>query len=200
MKVLFLTNNEVSNPLIKWLEAREEVIVWQEKLSHDDMQRIRPDLAISYSYKHIIKKDVLDTLPGRFINLHISLLPFNRGADPNAWSFLDETPKGVTIHLIDSGIDTGPILYQREINFDYDRDTLGGSYSLLQEKIQDLFMEHWNAIRNDSAIPIQQTSQGTYHHSRDFSAIKEQLLGTEGWGVSVTLFKKRYQDLVHSNP
>ena len=38
--------------------------------------------------------------------MHISYLPFNRGAHPNYWSFKDNSPKGVTIHFIDNGIDT----------------------------------------------------------------------------------------------
>jgi len=128
MKILFLTNNEVSRPLINWLSERAFVMVWNDKLAPSDVLNMKPDLVVSYSYRHIIKQDVLDTLPDKFINLHIALLPYNRGADPNAWSFLDETPKGVTIHIIDKGIDTGPILCQREVFFDYAKDTLGGTY------------------------------------------------------------------------
>ena len=193
MKVLFLTNNEVSNSLIKWLREREDVTVWQEKLIPGDILAMKPDLVVSYSYRHIIKQDVLDTLPDRFINLHIALLPYNRGADPNAWSILEETPKGCTIHIIDSGIDTGPILFQKEVHFDYTKDTLGGSYGFLQEQMQDLFMNNWDAIRNRSVVPAKQTSKGTYHHSREFAAIKDSLLGAEGWGVNIAVFKERYR-------
>jgi len=192
MKVLFLTNNEVSNSLIKWLSEREDVTVWQEKLTPDDIQTMKPDLVVSYSYRHIIKQNVLDTLPDRFINLHIALLPYNRGADPNAWSILEGTPKGCTIHIIDSGIDTGPILFQKEVQFNYTTDTLGGSYGFLQQQMQDLFMKNWDAIRNGSVIPAKQTSNGTYHHSREFAAIKDCLLGVEGWGVNIALFQDRY--------
>src|SRR4249920_3718709 len=113
MKILFLTNNSVSAPLAEWLSSRperNEVIVHQEKLTAEDLRMVQPELVISYSYKHILKQEVLDVLPAKFINLHISFLPFNRGADPNAWSFLEDTPKGVSIHLIDHGVDTGRVL------------------------------------------------------------------------------------------
>ena len=61
------------------------------------------DWIVSYGYRYIITQDILDAVRGQAINLHISLLPWNRGADPNLWSFLDDTPKGITIHYIDSG-------------------------------------------------------------------------------------------------
>ena len=47
------------------------------------------------------------------INLHISYLPYNRGSYPNYWSFKENTPNGVSIHHIDDGIDTGPVLVQK---------------------------------------------------------------------------------------
>ena len=75
------------------------------------------DFIISYGYRHILKKDILDKFPNMAINLHISLLPWNRGADPNLWSFLEDSPKGVTIHYLDYGIDTGDILAQQKVDY-----------------------------------------------------------------------------------
>ena len=165
MNVLFLTNSIVSTTLIGWLSERENVTKLERPVTIDDILAIRPDLVISYSYRHIIKAAVLDALPDKFINLHISLLPFNRGADPNTWSFLDDTPKGVSIHLIDQGIDTGPILYQREVVFDEEKDTLNSTYAALQHEIQNLFINHWDAIKNARIMPVPQTLPGTYHLS-----------------------------------
>ena len=189
MKVLFLTNNEVSAPLARWLEYHARVTVCGDPLSAPDMLAARPDLVVSYSYRHIIKPDVLAL--GRFVNLHISMLPWNRGADPNAWSILDDTPKGVTIHVIDAGLDTGPALFQRSVEFD-DSETLGGSYAKLHELIQGLFMENWPAIRDGTAIPLPYVGRGSYHHSREFAAIKERLMGAEGWGVPINLLRHRH--------
>jgi len=41
------------------------------------------DFIISYGYRHLLPQEVIDEFPGRAINLHISMLPWNRGADPN---------------------------------------------------------------------------------------------------------------------
>lgn len=202
MKILFLTNNEVSAPVIEWLAKRpecDELVVRGEKLSLADMLAICPDSVISYGYRHIIAAEVLAARADRFINMHIAYLPFNRGADPNAWSFLDNTPKGVSIHLIDSGVDTGRILAQKEVEFDEKVETLAHTYSVLHSEIQALFYENWDAIRTGALKGVPQTGEGTFHFASAFAAIKEALLGAEGWGVSIAVFKDRYKDLCARN-
>ena len=196
MRVLVLTNNSVSVPLIKWLGDREEVTVREEKITASELKAMRPDRVVSYAYRHILAQQVIDILPGNFINLHIALLPYNRGADPNAWSFLDGTPSGVTIHLIDSGIDTGPILLQKAVAFDEARDTLAGSYLALHAEIQHLFIENWAAIRDGAIAPKPQAPGGSYHRSEELAALKERLVGAEGWNVPIRLFRERYRQLL----
>jgi methionyl-tRNA formyltransferase len=191
MKVLFLTNGDVGAPLFRRLQERVDVTTFSEPLTVEAMAELKPDLAVSYSYRHIIKPEVLAM--GRFINLHISMLPWNRGADPNAWSILDDTPKGVTIHVIDAGLDTGPALFQRAVHFD-DNETLGGSYAKLQAAIQALFIENWPAIRDNTATPRPYREKGSYHHSREFAAIKGRVMGAEGWAVPICLLRARHME------
>lgn len=76
------------------------------------------------------------------INLHISYLPGNRGAHPNFWSFYDETPSRVSIHLIDTGIDTGPILFQKYVDFNQDEKAFSQTYKKLVIEIEKLFIEN----------------------------------------------------------
>ena len=81
------------------------------------------------------------------INLHISYLPFNRGAHPNFWSFVDNSPKGVTIHEIDEGLDTGPIIHQKKLSFNIKKkesDTFFKTYKILNNEIQKLFFKKIN--------------------------------------------------------
>jgi len=121
------------------------------------------DWIISYGYRHIIKQDVIDAINGNIINLHISYLPWNRGADPNFWSFKENTPKGVTIHKVDAGIDTGPILVQKIVEFKDDEDTLRKTYDRLQREIVLLFFESWEKIANRTIKPISQQTIGTFY-------------------------------------
>lgn len=104
------------------------------------------DFVISYGYRYIIQDDVLNFMKGRIINMHISYLPWNRGADPNLWSFLEDTPKGVTIHYVDEGIDTEDIIAQKELFFEPDRHTLSTTYAQLHKQMISLFKETWPLI------------------------------------------------------
>lgn len=161
MKILFLGGNEHSLELSKWLIGQgEEVIYYQDKIDLIFVKEINPDFIISYNYKYIIPKEVVRAYYPRIINLHISYLPYNRGYYPNVWSFLEDTPKGVSIHLVDEGVDTGDILLQKEVFIDEEKETLRSSYLKLQREIQELFKENWEAIKSLKIKPFKQHRGG----------------------------------------
>ena len=66
----------------------------------------------------ILKQDTLCKSSCKFLNVHPGLLPFYRGQNPVQWSVKNLAPIGATVHFIDEGIDTGPILLKKElVNF-----------------------------------------------------------------------------------
>jgi len=140
------------------------------------------DFLVSYGFRHIIPAAVLEIFPRRAINLHISYLPWNRGADPNLWSFLENTPKGVTIHYLDEGLDTGDILVQKVVPYERE-DTLRTSYNRLKGALEDLFMSVWPDIRGGSFNATPQPPGGTSHRRAD-RADYEHLLGN-GWDTPI---------------
>lgn len=73
------------------------------------------DLGVSVHYNHILRQETLDKFRYGVINIHPSMLPYGRGADPCIWSLYDDLPLGITIHWMDKGIDTGNILFQLPI-------------------------------------------------------------------------------------
>jgi methionyl-tRNA formyltransferase len=155
-----------------------------ETISVDFLRMRSVDFVVSYRYQHIISKDIIEYLKGQIINLHISLLPWNRGADPNLWSFLEDTPKGVSIHFIDPGIDTGDIIAQRSVGFDVEQETLETSYMKLNETIIRLFFDSWPLIKEGRIVSKRQPPGGTYHRTAD----KERyhpLLKEKGWATPV---------------
>ena len=125
------------------------------------------DWFVSFGYRHIIREPHLSRLAGRLINIHISVLPWNRGADPNFWSWFDRTPKGVSIHHIDAGIDTGPLIAQQEIMLDERDHTLRTSYDVLMRFAVGLFDVTWPAIRNGWSETIPRRDIGTLHRVKD---------------------------------
>lgn len=68
-----------------------------------------------YTGGGIVRRALLDALPGGILNAHLGLLPRVRGMSSPEWSLLLDVPLGVTIHLMDTGIDTGPILLERRL-------------------------------------------------------------------------------------
>ena len=191
-KILFLTNNPISYGLANWLaEIGEDVVVYKKQICVEMVKTLNPEMIISYNYKYLIPKEILELFPERkLLNLHISFLPWNRGAHPNVWSFVDETPKGVSIHIIDEGIDTGDIIMQKEVEIDESKHTLKTSYELLHKEIQCLFKNNWKKIRNSELEPMPQRGKGSFHYKKDFKVIKH-LLGKEGWSIPIPIFKER---------
>ncbi|MFW9969296.1 MAG: formyltransferase family protein [Candidatus Odinarchaeota archaeon] len=176
MKILFLSPHiHLIDYLIKdGDEVTQTIEPLTEKLLKDQ------EFIISYGYRYKIDKPILDRFKDRVINLHISYLPWNRGADPNLWSFLDNTPKGVTIHFLDEGIDTGDIIAQRYVKFDIENDTLRTTYKKLSECIEDMFKKVWPYIRQGKAKRYKQVS---FHTSKDKNAYKAIMHA--GWDTPI---------------
>lgn len=164
LKVLFLGYTKEQTALIGEL-VRAGCEVWHT--GDRIYSTIGYDLVISYGFRHIIKKDVIESSMAPIINLHISYLPWNRGAHPNFWSFYDCTPSGVTIHLVDEGIDTGPVLYQRYVNFHRDESTFSKTYVRLIEEIESLFKENLDEIISMKFVALPQRVLGSYHSVAD---------------------------------
>jgi folate-dependent phosphoribosylglycinamide formyltransferase PurN len=81
-----------------------------------------PELILSVFSKEIIPPEVLAIPPAGTVNLHPSLLPAYRGVSPVFWCLAEGAPKtGATLHYVDAGIDTGPMISQRELAVDGER-------------------------------------------------------------------------------
>ncbi|WMJ24447.1 formyltransferase family protein [Paludicola sp. MB14-C6] len=188
--ILFLTNNDISFEVYKWLKKSEKVILYNDKLTLDVVLTIQPSYIISYNYKYIITNDIIQFMQNKIINMHISLLPYNKGASPNFFSFYDNTPKGVTIHLIDKGIDTGDILCQKEVYFDEEDETWESSYLKLHQQIQQLFYENWESIKNGNIMPSKQYGNGTFHTKAELKELKQRF--PFSWNETIAEYKKKY--------
>ena len=195
MKVLFATNNEITKPLYQWLkqQAGEEVTLYSEKPILTFVKELSPDIFVSYNYKYIISEEIITLMDGKIVNLHISFLPWNRGADPNLWSFLENTPKGVTIHLIDKDVDTGNILLQKRFELNERVETLESSYKKLHDEIQKLFIVNWTRIKNFQISPSLQPGQGSCHYKKDSVKIKD-FFGDKLWFMPIYKLKQELKN------
>lgn len=128
------------------------------------------DCVISFGYRHILRAPVLATAHRPVVNLHIAFLPYNRGANPAVWAVLEDTPLGVTIHEIDAGIDTGPVIVQRKVEFPLDGLSFNDVRASLIAEIEDLFEANAGTILSGRYSATAQTGEGTFHRLRDLPA------------------------------
>ncbi|MBO5154864.1 MAG: formyl transferase [Eubacterium sp.] len=192
-----MTNNENALPLFQWISEKTSCICCENLITLDFVSKIKPKLIISYNYNYIIPQDIIDYMHGSIINMHISLLPWNRGFSPNLWSFLDNTPKGVTIHKISVGLDKGELIWQREMFFNAQKETLESTYNKLNEEIVKLFKEHWEEIISGSYKTKEQIGQGSYHSKKQLEQLQEQI--PFEWSDCVADVVQKYKKLVNRN-
>jgi methionyl-tRNA formyltransferase len=115
--ISILTNRSVVNEIkknnINIIET-EGSINSQTNLSK--LKAFKPDLLISLTANQIFKRKLIDLAPKGCLNLHSALLPLNRGLFPTFWALKNgEQKTGVSVFYVDEGIDSGPILVQKEV-------------------------------------------------------------------------------------
>jgi phosphoribosylglycinamide formyltransferase-1 len=93
------------------------------------------ELVVLAGYMHLLTKPFLARFPDRIVNVHPSLLPAFPGAHAieNALAANVETT-GVTVHLVDDGIDTGRVLRQEAVPVE-PRDTLEGRLHAVEHRL-----------------------------------------------------------------
>ncbi len=89
---------------------------WDDAIA-DATARHGPDLIVSAGFMKILGPVFLARFPGRVVNTHPALLPAFPGAHavPEALAYGVKV-SGCTVHLVDAGVDTGPILAQRAVD------------------------------------------------------------------------------------
>ena len=193
VRILFLTNNKNAFELFEWISDRCIAEIASNRMTTDYLSAINPDLVISYNYIYMISADCIKAINEKIINMHISLLPWNRGFSPNIWSFIDDTPKGVTIHMLSEGLDEGDILFQEEVFFNPKKETFQTTYTKLNEKLVLLFKRNWNIISNGQykEMAQKQKGDGTYHTIADLKNLMKEIHFE--WSDNIFEFLERYR-------
>ena len=189
-KILFLGYNSKETKIIDKLKDNKKLQIFntKKKIKLKDLENINQ--LISFGYKHIISEDIIKKNKN-MVNLHISYLPYNKGAHPNFWSFAENTPSGVTIHKIDKGLDTGKIIFQKLLDFDLinnrKRLTFTNTYSILISEIENLFIKNMKNILNKDYYEFDQIGDGSSHHADELPGI------LRSWNQNIFSTVKKYQ-------
>jgi methionyl-tRNA formyltransferase len=88
--------------------------------------------AVLIDFGIIVSRHVIDSFPLGIVNSHFSLLPLLRGADPITWAIANGDEKtGVSLMLIDEGMDTGQLLTQKTLHLATDETTISLTQKLI---------------------------------------------------------------------
>lgn len=169
--VLYLGDRPLARRIRDWLladPARGQVVgtLWVDEKLPAEAEGWQADLGVCCQFRRILRKPELDCYPRGIVNLHTGYLPWNRGAMPNVWPIIDGTPAGVTLHYLDEGVDTGPIITARQVKVE-SWDTGESLYHRLEGAAFDLFTAEWPTCLDRSAIPQTYLVTGSTHRSRD---------------------------------
>lgn len=144
-------------PLIQ-PKSFKEPAVW------DEFRKLEPDLCVMAFVTVIVPEDFLYIPTHDSIQYHPSLLPRHRGPSAINWPIIQSATKtGLSIFWPDNGLDTGPVLMQKEVVLEPD-DTLGSVYfDKLFPMGVEAMMESVDLVRDGKAPKIvQDESEATY--------------------------------------
>ena len=137
-------HQELKNTPVKDLALKYNILVLQPtniKEEYDKVLELNPDIIITCAYGQIIPKVILDYPKYGCINVHASLLPKLRGGAPIHHALIDGYDKtGITIMYMDSKMDAGDIIKQKETEIT-DKDNLESLHDRLSIIGKDLLLE-----------------------------------------------------------
>lgn len=191
-----------------------------EDLPFQRFVALQPELLVFAYVTDIVRKRVLEVARRGAIQFHPSLLPQHRGRTAMNWSLISgEERTGLTVFWVDEGMDTGPILLQRDVTIGRE-DSVGSLYfERLYPMGVDALVEATRLVREGTAPRIEQdhalatyeppcgaehASIDWFHHSRVvFNLIRgcdPQPGAVAKWkGEPLRLFDARYRSTISSS-
>lgn len=176
---------ELGIPVFQYEKIRKEGV--------EDLTALAPDLMVTCAFGQILSREILEIPKFGVINIHASLLPRYRGAAPIQWAVINgEKRTGITIMQTETGIDTGAILLQREIEIGEDETAgeLFGRLSVLGAEAVTEAIERiasgtavWEAQDEALATHVKMLSKedGKIDFGQTSEAVKNLVRGVNPW-------------------
>jgi len=193
---------------IKELALKYDIKILQPEKIKDpkfinQFQNLSADLAVVAAYGQIFPKNLLEIPKNGFINVHSSYLPFYRGAAPINQAIINgEKETGVTIMLLDEGMDTGDIILQEKTvigpkenaSMLHNRLSVFGA-ELLGQAIDMLESEGWKPVSQDNQKAtyayLLKKEDGQINWNLPAETILNQIRGMTPWPGCFTCLNKK---------
>jgi methionyl-tRNA formyltransferase len=199
---------EVAQTPVKQLALQLGLPIMQPERVKDplflaQLAELKPDLIVVAAFGQILPAALLAIPPMGCINVHPSLLPKYRGAAPFQWAIIKgETRTGVSIYMMDPGMDTGPLLMAREVEI-AEAETAEELGERLAEIGGELITEVINGLKAGTLKPKPQEEKGVSYAplfkkedglipwQEPASQIRNRIRGMVPWPVAYTLWQGR---------
>lgn len=197
---------EVASSAVKDFALNAGLYLYQpEKIGEESVasffRRMKPDAVVIIAYGQKIPQSLLEIPRLGWINLHGSLLPRYRGAAPIHWAIVNgDTRTGLTTMQVDAGMDTGPVLLQREIEIGPDetapelsRRMSEAGASLVLDSLHGLDHGEVSLRAQDNAkatkAPLLKREMGRLDWDLSAQQIYNRIRGFEPWPGTFTSFR-----------
>lgn len=177
-----------------------------------ELKEYPADIYIVAAFGQILSQEILDMPKYGCLNIHASLLPKYRGASPIQHVIIDgEEKTGVTIMQMDIGIDTGDMLYKKEVVIEKD-----DNYETLHDKLMVLggeaIVEALELLEQGKLIPKKQVDEDSCHaplidksmgeidFSKEAVVIDRQIRGMTPWPSAYTFYRGKQMKIWKAVP
>ena len=160
------TAKKIYSDLALVLKKNKDILLFNKKTVWDDKDYHNlfdgSTLGVNCGFDYIFPQSILSK--HNVVNLHPAALPLNRGCHHSFWGIMEKTIFGATIHWMDKGIDTGPIINQKVFEDD-------GIMTAAEIQAKSNFMclellsENINEIM-DGTVKSSPQNNGTYHSKK----------------------------------
>lgn len=166
-----------------------------------ELKNYPADVFVVAAFGQILSKEILDMPKYGCLNIHASLLPKYRGSSPIQWAVINgEEKSGVTIQQMNEGVDTGDILYQKEMMLDA-KETGESLFDKLAVLGAEAIVETLSLLEQGKLVPVPQDealathtvmldkTMGRMDFSKSAAELERLVRGLNSWPSAYTFFE-----------
>ncbi len=178
----------------------------------NELKKYNADLYVVAAFGQILSQEILDIPPYGCLNIHASLLPRYRGASPIQAAILQgEEKTGITIMQMDIGIDTGDILYQKEVDITKE-DTFETLHDKLLQTGGEAIVSALSLLAEGKLVATRQNHQESSHtalitkdmgqidFNQDVKVLDCFVRGMNPWPSAYTFYRGKQLKLWKAEP
>jgi methionyl-tRNA formyltransferase len=166
------------------INARSDAAIYVDSVNGPDtkrtLQKLQPDVVIQFN-AGILQRHIFEVARIGTLNLHPGIAPLIKGRDPIHWALWDRKPEwlGATIHWIDEGIDTGPVLAYAHLEQRFPGERYPAVFARVYELGIERLVEVLSRLERGERWTID-PPQGEHTYRSNISGFKLALLESRG--------------------